>query len=241
MSIHIEAKPGEIAPAVLLAGDPLRAKHVAETMLTDAKCYNNVRGMLGYTGYYKGVRMSVQGTGIGMPSISLYATELIAEYGVKHLIRIGSCGAMQPALKLRDVLLAMSASTDSNMNRRAIGDMDFAPTADFYLLNQAWEVAKHENIPVHIGPILSTDSFYDFSPGSWRLWAEFGLLAVEMETAALYTLAARRRVQALTLLTVSDHLDTGEQLSAQDRQTAFTEMVKIGLETVYRLYSPGAV
>lgn len=236
MSLHIGAKPGEIAPAILLAGDPLRARHVAETMLEDAKPYNEIRGMLGFTGFYQGVRVSVQGTGIGMPSIALYATELIGEYGVKHLIRIGSCGAMQPGLQLRDVVLAMSASTDSNMNRRALGDVDFAPTADFQLLQRAWNVARREKIPVHVGSVLSTDTFYDTRPGGWRLWAEYGLLAVEMETAALYTIAAKRRVHALTLLTVSDHVDTGDQLSAQERQTAFTDMVKIALESVKELY-----
>ena len=186
MSLHIAAQAGDIAETILLPGDPLRAKHIAETMLENPVCYNEIRGMLGFTGTYKGQRVSVQGTGMGMPSISIYAHELINSYGVKNLIRVGTCGALQPHLKLRDVIIAMSASTNSAMNQQAFKGMTFAPTANFELLRRAYEVAVAKGYTVNVGTILSSDAFYTHDPEEWKLWAEFGVLAVEMEAAALY-------------------------------------------------------
>ncbi|HAH95292.1 MAG TPA: purine-nucleoside phosphorylase [Firmicutes bacterium] len=230
MSIHIAAKPGEIAETILLPGDPLRAKMIAETFLENPFCYNEVRGMYGFTGTYKGKRVSVQGTGMGMPSISIYANELISSYGVKNLIRVGTCGAMQPDLGLRDVILAMSASTGSNMNRLRFKGMDYAPTANFELLRRAYEAAVRKGIPVKVGSILSHDVFYDEDPDAWKMWAAFGTLAVEMEAAELYTLAAKFGVRALAVLTVSDSMVTKQLTSAEERQKSFTNMVEIALE-----------
>jgi len=230
MSIHIAAKPGEIAETILLPGDPLRAKMIAETFFENPVCYNEVRGMYGFTGTYKGKRVSVQGTGMGMPSISIYANELITSYGVKNLIRVGTCGAMQPDLGLRDVILAMSASTGSNMNRLRFRGMDYAPTANFELLRRAYEAAVRKGIPVKVGSILSHDVFYDEDPDAWKLWASFGTLAVEMEAAELYTLAAKFGVRALAVLTVSDSMVTKQLTSAEERQKSFTNMVEIALE-----------
>jgi purine-nucleoside phosphorylase len=230
MSIHIAAKPGEIAKTVLLPGDPLRAKHIAETMLEDVVCYNQVRNMLGYTGTYKGKRVSVQGTGMGMPSTAIYAHELVTEYGARKLIRAGSCGAIQPDLALRDVILAMSACTDSSFNRLRFNGMDYAPTAGFRLLKKAYDVATHKGIAVKVGSILSSDNFYNADPEQWKLWASYGVLAIEMETSALYTLAAKHHVEALTILTVSDSLVTNEEESAEAREKAFTQMFEIAFE-----------
>ncbi len=235
MSIHIGAAKDEIAETILLPGDPLRAKYVAENMLEDASCYNQVRGMLGYTGSYQGKKVSVQGTGMGMASHAIYVHELINEYGVKHLIRIGSCGGMQEFIKLRDVLLVQTASTDSNMNRIRFNGMDFAPCASFRLLKTAYDIAENENVQVKVGPILSTDIFYGEDPDEWKLWAKYGVLAVEMETSALYTLASRFGVEALTILTVSDDLVTGEATTSEDREKTFTEMMRVALETAVRL------
>ena len=231
MSIHIGAKQGDIANTILLPGDPLRAKFVAETFLEDIVCYNEVRGMFGFTGTYKGKRVSVQGTGMGIPSISIYANELITEYGVQNLIRIGTCGAMQEDIQLKDVILAMSASTDSSMNKIRFNNMDFAPTASFPLLLKAYNNAVQEDIPVKVGNILSTDTFYGDNPDDWKHWAEFGVLAVEMEAAALYTLAAKYKVNALAILTVSDSLITHELTTAEERQKTFRKMIEIALET----------
>lgn len=231
MSIHIGAKQGDIANTILLPGDPLRAKFVAETFLEDIVCYNEVRGMFGFTGTYKGKRVSVQGTGMGIPSISIYANELITEYGVQNLIRIGTCGAMQEDIHLKDVILAMSASTDSSMNKIRFNNMDFAPTASFPLLLKAYNNAVKEDIPVKVGNILSTDTFYGDNPDDWKHWAEFGVLAVEMEAAALYTLAAKYKVNALAILTVSDSLITHELTTAEERQKTFRKMIEIALET----------
>lgn len=231
MSIHIGAKQGDIANTILLPGDPLRAKFVAETFLEDIVCYNEVRGMFGFTGTYKGKRVSVQGTGMGIPSITIYANELITEYGVQNLIRIGTCGAMQEDIHLKDVILAMSASTDSSMNKIRFNNMDFAPTASFSLLLKAYNNAVKEDIPVKVGNILSTDTFYGDNPDDWKHWAEFGVLAVEMEAAALYTLAAKYKVNALAILTVSDSLITHELTTAEERQKTFRKMIEIALET----------
>lgn len=231
MSTHIGAEKGQVAETVLLPGDPLRAKFLAENYLEGAVCYNQVRGMLGYTGTYKGKRVSVQGTGMGMPSHSIYVHELICDYGAKQLIRIGSCGAIQPDIKLRDIILAVSASTDSSMNRLRFKGMDFAPPASFRLLKQAYEFAEEHGIGVKAGGILSSDSFYnDDDPEGWKLWAAYGLLAVEMEASALYTLAARFGVDALAILTVSDSIVTGEAAPAEDREKTFTNMMEIALD-----------
>ncbi|MEO3781010.1 purine-nucleoside phosphorylase [Micromonospora sp. B11E3] len=233
MSTHIGAKPGEIAERVLTPGDPLRAKWIAETYLEDAKCYSTVRGMLGFTGRWNGVEVSVQGSGMGMPSASIYAHELINEYGVKSLIRVGSCGALSEDLQLRDVLAAIGSSTDSNMNRmRFDGLIDYAPVADFGLLRTSVEMAERRGVSMRVGPILAADAFYTDRPDLYDALADYGVLAVEMESAALYTIAARFRVRALTLLTVSDHIKTGEKATSQEREQTFSQMVEIGLDTI---------
>ncbi|HEY3008657.1 MAG TPA: purine-nucleoside phosphorylase [Micromonosporaceae bacterium] len=233
MSTHIGAKPGEIAERVLLPGDPLRAKWIAETYLEDAKCYSTVRNMFGFTGRYQGVDVSVQGSGMGMPSASIYAHELINEYGVKTLIRVGSCGALTESLQLRDVVAAIGSSTDSNMNRmRFDGLIDYAPVADFGLLRTAVDVAARRGIEMHVGPILAADAFYSDRPDLYDALADYGVLAVEMESAALYTIAARFRARALTILTVSDHIKTGEHTSPEEREQTFSQMVEVALETV---------
>ena len=233
MSTHIGAQPGEIAERVLMPGDPLRAKWIAETYLEDAKCYTTVRNMLGFTGTYQGVRVSVQGSGMGMPSASIYVHELINEYGVRTLIRVGSCGALAEDLKLRDVIAAIGVSTDSAMNRvRFDGLIDYAPVADFGLLRTAVEVAERRGIPMRVGPVLAADAFYTDRPDLYDALADYGVLAVEMETAALYTIAARFRARALTLLTVSDHIKTGEQTTAEEREQSFRDMVEIALDTI---------
>ena len=230
MSVHLNAMPGDVAETILLPGDPLRAKHIAETMLEDAVCYSKTRGMYGFTGTYKGKRVSVQGTGMGIPSISIYVHELINEYGVKNLIRIGTCGAFRPDFGLGDVLLAMSASTDSGVNRLRFKGMDFAPTASFSLLKHAYDVAQQKNIHVKVGGILTSDTFYQDGPENRELWIEYGILAVEMEAAALYTLAAKFNVDALAILTVSDARAKGERATAEEREKSYTQMVEIALE-----------
>ena len=230
MSIHIAAKQGEIADIVLLPGDPLRAKYIAETFLEDVVQYNEVRNMFGYTGTYKGKRVSVQGSGMGVPSISIYANELMAEYGVQKLIRVGTCGAIQKDVKVRDVIIAQTSSTDSTINRVAFGGtIDFAPTADFELLLKAYNAAKEAGLNVRVGNIFTADQFYSDEAQNEKL-AAYGVLAVEMETAALYTLAAKHGRQALTVLTVSDHIITGEVTTAEERQTTFNDMIVIALE-----------
>lgn len=227
MSIHIAAKQGEIAETVLLPGDPLRAKWIAETFFDDPVSYNTVRNMLGFTGTYRGRRLSVQGTGMGMPSMSIYATELFVDYGVQRAIRVGTCGGLKDT-RLRDVVIAMSASTDSNMNRRATGGLDFAPCADFGLLESAVDAARARDRRVHVGGVASMDTFYDSTDAADRL-EELGVFAVEMETSALYSIAARHGRRALSILTVSDHIRTHEQTSAAERETTFSDMVEIAL------------
>jgi len=232
MSTHIGAKPGEIAERVLMPGDPLRAKWIAEHYLEDAKCYSTVRNMFGFTGTYQGVRLSVQGSGMGMPSASIYAHELINDYGVDTLIRVGSCGALTESLKLRDVIAAIGSATDSNMNRaRFDGLIDYAPVADFGLLRTAVEVAERRGVQMRVGPILAADAFYTDRPDLYDRLAEYGVLAVEMESAALYTIAARFKARALTVLTVSDHIKTGERTTAEERESTFAEMAEIALDT----------
>ncbi|MDT8717580.1 purine-nucleoside phosphorylase [Clostridium sp. 19966] len=229
MSVHIGAKEGQIAESILLPGDPLRAKFIAETFLENAECYNEVRGMYGFTGTYKGKRVSVQGTGMGMPSISIYVTELIQAYGVKNLIRVGTCGGLQTSVKVRDMIIGMAASTDSNMNSLTFEGRSFAPTASFKLLKKAYEVAVEKGFDPKVGQIVSSDVFYDDAQ-SWKLWAKYGALGVEMEAAALYTIAAKFGVDALGIMTVSDHLVTGELTTAEERQTTFTKMIETALE-----------
>lgn len=231
MSVHIGAKKGDIAEAILLPGDPLRAKFIAEKWLENPVCYNEVRGMLGFTGTYKGKRVSVQGTGMGQPSLGIYVNELMTMYGVKNLIRVGSCGAMQPDLNLRDVILAQAASTDSGMNKVRFKGMDYAPTADWELLRTAWEKSQDRNLDVRVGNILSSDTFYNDDPEAWKIWAKFGVLAVEMEAAALYTLAAKYDCRALAILTVSDSIVTEQQTTSEDREKTFTDMIEIALDT----------
>jgi len=232
MSIHIGAKKGDIASTVLLPGDPLRAQYIAENFLTNSTCYNKVRGMYGYTGTYNGKRVSVQGTGMGIPSISIYVNELISSYEAKNLIRIGSCGSMQPNIKIRDVILAMSASTDSSINKIRFSGMDYASTANFDLLKKAYDIALKKDIKVKVGNILTTDTFYHDDPDSWKHWANYGVLAAEMETAALYTLAAKFKVNALSILTVSDSLVTREETTSEERQKTFNQMVEVALELI---------
>jgi purine-nucleoside phosphorylase len=233
MSTHIGAEPGDIAELVLMPGDPLRAKWIAETFLEDARCYSTVRNMFGFTGTFEGTRVSVQGSGMGMPSASIYAHELINDYGVKSLIRVGSCGALVESLKLRDVVAAIGSSTDSNMNRaRFDGLIDYAPVADFGLLRTAVDVAAARGIEMRVGPILAADAFYTDRPDLYDRLADYGVLAVEMESAALYTIAARFQAKALTLLTVSDHLKTGERMTAQEREQTFSQMVEIALKAI---------
>lgn len=231
MSTHISAKPGEIAPIVLMPGDPLRAKWIAETYLDGATCYSTVRNMLGFTGRYNGVDVSIQGSGMGMPSASIYYHELMNEYGATTVIRIGSCGAITDDLKLRDVVAASSSCTDSAMNRVRFNNLiDYAPVADFGLLRNAVDVAAARNIDMRVGQVMAADAFYGDQPELFDKLALYGVLAVEMESAALYTIAARFRARALTLLTVSDHIKTGEQTSSREREQTFGQMVEIALD-----------
>ncbi len=228
---HIAAEKGEIADRILLPGDPLRAKFIAENFLENAKEYTNIRNILGYTGTYKGVPVSVQGTGMGIPSISIYVHELIREYGVEKLIRVGTCGAMHKDVHLRDIVIAQASSTDSSIIRNIFGgSINFAPIADYNLLSLAVENARKLNLPVKVGNVISVDRFYDEEINNEKL-TRYGILAVEMESAALYTLAAQFHVQALAVFTASDHLLTGEGCTAEERQTSFTDMMKIALET----------
>lgn len=228
---HIAAEKGQIAERILLPGDPLRAKFIAENFLDSPKEYTHIRNILGYTGTYKGVPVSVQGTGMGIPSISIYVNELIKEYGVRKLFRVGTCGGMNEDVKIRDILIAQAATTDSSIVRNIFGSsINFAPIADYELLSAAVANTKKLGLSVKVGNIISVDRFYDDEIDNKKL-AAYGILAVEMETAALYILAAKFHVQALALFTVSDHLLTGEATSAEERQTDFADMIKIALET----------
>ncbi|MBP2000643.1 purine-nucleoside phosphorylase [Paenibacillus shirakamiensis] len=235
MSVHINAQQGDVAETILLPGDPLRAKYIADTYLEDVTCYNQVRGMLGFTGTYKGKRISVQGSGMGIPSISIYANELIKDYGVKNLIRVGTCGAMQQHIKVRDVILAQASSTDSSLNKNLFGGWDFSPIASFPLLKAAYDRGVEKGLKLHVGNILSSDIFYRDDNTVSNKMMDYGVLAVEMETTALYTLAAKYGVNALTILTVSDHLLTGEETTAEERQTTFNEMLEVALDTAISL------
>lgn len=230
MSIHISAKKGDIAETILLPGDPLRAKWIAETFFENPICFNEVRGMLGYTGTYNGKKISAMGTGMGVPSISIYAHELITEFGVKNLIRVGSAGSYQEEINVRDIVLAMAASSTSGVNELRFGGADFAPTANFKLFQKAVEVAKTKNIPIKAGNVLTSDEFYADEFESYKKWSKFGVLCVEMETAGLYTIAAKHKVNALSILTISDSLVSGEKTTSTERETTFEEMIKIALE-----------
>jgi purine-nucleoside phosphorylase len=232
MSTHIEAKKGEIAETVLLPGDPMRAKWIAETFLEDHKCYNDIRGMLGFTGFYKGKRVSVQGTGMGIPSALIYCHELINDYGVKNLIRVGSTGSYQKDIKIRDIVIAMAASSTSGINNSRFINADYSPTANFELFMKAALYAKENNIPIKAGNVLSADEFYEDDFDAYKKWAEFGVLCVEMETAGLYTIAAKFNVKALAILTVSDSLVTKERTTANERESTFATMIEIALSTL---------
>ncbi|GGM37135.1 purine nucleoside phosphorylase DeoD-type [Paraliobacillus quinghaiensis] len=235
MSVHIGAKKGDIADKILLPGDPLRAKYIAETFLEDTFCYNEVRGMYGYTGTYKGERISVQGTGMGVPSISIYANELIQSYDVQKLIRVGTCGAIQKDVQVRDVILASTSSTDSQMNRMVFDGIDFAPTANFDLLKNAYDIGVEKGLHLRVGNVFTSDSFYrDNAAELLDLLAKYNVLAIEMETTALYTLAAKFDRQALSVLTVSDHIITGEETTSEERQTTFNEMIEVALDAAIR-------
>jgi len=231
MSIHIAAKEGEIAESILLPGDPLRAKYVAENFLENPVLYSSVRNILGYTGVYKGKKISVQGTGMGIPSISIYVNELFKDYGVKRAIRIGTAGSINKDVKIRDLVLAMSACSDSAVNTHRFKGWNYAPTASFTLLKTAWETAVLKGWQPKTGPIVSEDTFYAENPDDWKLWAKFGCLALEMECAELYTLAAKYGREALGILTISDSLVTGESTTADERQNTFTRMMEVALET----------
>lgn len=234
MSIHIEAKSGEIADFILLPGDPLRAKHIAENLLDNPVCYNSIRGMLGFTGTYQGKRVSVQGTGMGLPSLMIYVNELIRDYGVKTLVRVGTCGGIREDVHVRDLVMAVSASTDSNAVARVFPGMTYAPTASFRLALKANENAAAMGLKLKSGNILSSDLFYHEPEqgDAYAIWRRYGTLGVEMESAGLYMLAARHGVEALSLLTVSDHLITGEHVSADERQYNFNQMSQLALSLI---------
>lgn len=229
---HIAAEKGDFAPSILLPGDPLRAQHIAETFLADVQEVTSVRNMLGFTGTYEGVPVSAMGTGMGIPSASIYATELVNQFGVERLVRVGSCGALQPDLALRDVILAIGACTDSGVNRVRYGGHDFAATADFGLLRAAAQAAESSGIEVRVGNVHSADLFYNPEEGVFERMRDMGVLAVEMEAAGLYGVAAESGARALTILTVSDHIVHGTETSSEERQTSFDDMVRVALDAV---------
>ena len=233
MSIHIAAQPGQIAETVLMPGDPYRARWAAQTFLQDAELVNEVRGMLGYTGTWRGHRVTIHGSGMGMPSASIYANELIREHGARTLIRIGSAGSMQPRVKLRDLVLAMTASSVSTPSKGIFRELNFAPCADFALLAAAHRTAAARGLPVHAGGIYSADVFYDERPDLNAAMTRHGTLCVEMEAAELYTVAARHGARALAVLTISDHLLDGTHLPSDERETGFAAMVEVALEAAF--------
>lgn len=235
MSTHINAQPGDIAEIVLLPGDPLRAKFIAETFLEDAKRYNTVRNAFGYTGTYKGTRISVQGTGMGMPSAMIYTEELIREYGVKVLIRVGSAGAINADCQIRDIVLAQGATTDAALHRNIFHhQVEFAPIANFDLLKSAYDVATESHLPVHVGNVLSSDRFYNDELDTKKL-ADYGVLAIEMEAAGIYSVAAKHHVKALGIMTISDSLVTGEETTSEEREKTFGDMINVALEAALRV------
>jgi len=229
MSAHINAKKNEIADTVLMPGDPLRAKWIAETFLDKAYCYSNIRGMLGYTGEYKGQRISVQGSGMGIPSSLIYYHELIKDFDVKRIIRVGTAGSYQENIKIRDIVLALSASHNSSINNAIFNDVTYAPTANFNLIMKAASYMHDNNIPFIAGNVLSSDLYYEHDARAYEKWANYGVLCVEMESAGLYTIAAKYNIEALTILTISDSLVTKEKCSFEERESTFEEMVQIAL------------
>lgn len=233
MTVHIGAEKGQIAETVLMPGDPYRARWAAENFLEGAELVNEVRGMLGFTGTYKGDRVTIQGSGMGMPSISIYANELIRDYGAKTLIRIGSCGGMQPQVKVRDVVIAMTCTTVATPSSTIFRELNYSPCADYGLLEAAVAAARGRDVGVHVGGIYSSDTFYDERPDLNKEMTRHGILGVEMEAAELYTLAARHGVRALGIMTVSDHLQTGEALPSDQREKTFGDMVEIALEAAF--------
>ena len=234
MTPHINAKEGEFAPTVLMPGDPLRAKHIAENFLDDARLVTDVRNMFGFTGTYQGKPVSVMGSGMGIPSASIYATELIKFYGVKNIIRVGSCGAVLPNIDLHDVVLAMGACTDSNVNRTRFGGYDFAAICDYGLLRKAVDAAEARNAHVRVGNVYSADLFYTPEPEMFDRIEALGILGVDMEAAGLYGVAAELGAKALTILTVSDHIRTGVKTTPEERQTSFNTMIHIALDAAIR-------
>lgn len=231
MSTHINAPEGAIAKNILLPGDPLRAKFIAETFFENPVCYNEVRGMLGFTGTYKGKKVSVQGTGMGQPSISIYATELFKFYGVQNAIRVGTCGAVNENTQLRDTIIVNSACSDSSLLNQRFGSLHYAPTANFELVKTADKIAEKMKIRYQVGSVASSDFFYDKNE-NWKKWAEYGVLGIEMESAELFTLAAEYKRRALAIMTVSDHILLGTQTTSQERQTTFTNMIELALDTL---------
>lgn len=229
-TLHINGNKGDVAETILMPGDPLRAKFIAENYLTDVNCYTEIRGMLGFTGTYKGKRISVQGSGMGMPSMGIYSHELISHFDVKNLIRIGTAGSFQEDVKIKDIVLGLSASTDSNWAHTYELPGTFAPCADFELLIKAKNAADALGVPVHAGNIVSCDVFYECDPDWWKKWAALGTMAVEMEAAALYMNAAKLGANALAMVTISDNFITGEKASVEDRQQNFRQMMEIALE-----------
>ncbi|MBT5220821.1 MAG: purine-nucleoside phosphorylase [Woeseia sp.] len=229
---HMNAAPGDFASTVLMPGDPLRAQYIAETYLDNARRVTDVRNMWGYTGEYKGVPVSVMAHGMGIPSVSIYVTELLTEYDVKRVIRVGSCGTTHPDVKLRDVLIAMGASTDSNVNRMRFGGYDFAPLATFSLVKNAVQAAEDLDVNYHVGNLFSADLFYTPDPDMFATMAKYNILGVEMEAAGIFPLAAEHGAEALAICTVSDDITTGDALSSDERATTFDEMITVALETV---------
>ena len=230
-AIHISADPGDFAETVLMPGDPLRATYIAETFLVKARQVTDVRNMLGFTGEYRGQAISVMAHGMGIPSASIYCTELIQKYGVQRLIRVGSCGTVHPSVALRDIVIAMGASTDSGVNRTRFGGYDLAAIADFDLLRKAVRAAEKKKVDFHVGNVFSADLFYTPKPEIFDLMSKYGILGVEMETAGIYTIAAELGAAALAICTVSDNIRSGEALSSEERQTTFDEMIELALET----------
>lgn len=234
MSLHIGAAKGQIAPSVLLPGDPLRARYLAETYLDDPVCHNTIRNMLGYTGTYKGVPVSIQGTGMGMPSMGIYSWELIKEYGCRNLIRIGTAGSFSKEIAVKDIVAGISASTDSNYIHAFDVPSGYSPTASASILRGMRRSADELRIEVHEGNIVSCDVFYETDPDWWKRWASMGVLAVEMEAAALYMNAAYLGANALAMMTISDQFVTGERATPEERERSFTDMMKLSLETAIR-------
>lgn len=234
MSTHINAPKGAIADTILLPGDPLRAKFIAETFFENPVCYNEVRGMLGYTGTYKGKRISVQGTGMGQPSLSIYVHELFADYGVKNAIRIGTCGSVSEKVPVKSIIIANAACSDSCLLNQRFGNLHFAPTSDFELLDKACHKSQEMGLNAIVAPVASSDRFYDDN-NNWKLWKKYGVAGIEMEAAELFTLAHEFDRKALAILTVSDNIATGEATTAEERQTTFTDMMKLALETALEL------